>query len=466
MKTYQELLGEARRGGRVAFGELAARFRSMALSVARRHLSDESLVEDAVQEAFLTAFLKLDQLRNPTAFPSWLKAIVYSACRKLRKENVPTVPLDGGAELDAASWIEGPEELCVRWQTREMVARTLESLPGAAREACWMRYVQGLSYREIADSLGLPMGTVKRRLHEARQRIIRSSLCGERATLRVGFMPITDHLLAMVSHQRRDSAACDIQLRKFLSWDSLARALGNGHLDAAFVMLPLALHLRGRGVPLRYVLNAHLGGSSMTVRKTIPGEACAGIARMGLPHSVSTHEILFRNLLAEGRLEDGARWQGFLASYASPPYADRLLRERALDAFFCSEPWGAKAVAEGWGRQLFRSSSSCPDHVCCGLAVREDLASRHPGLLECYTALLRDAGRHVERDPRAGARIQSLYTGVDASLAEHVLLEDGIRFGDLKPDRETVARVMDQGLRLSCLSVACDLDAFLHPSFH
>ena len=88
MKTYQELVIAARAGGRGAFDELMIRFRPMTLSMARRYLGDDALAEDAVQEAFLTAYLKLDQLKNPTAFPSWIKAIIYSTCRSMRKANV------------------------------------------------------------------------------------------------------------------------------------------------------------------------------------------------------------------------------------------------------------------------------------------------------------------------------------------------------------------------------------------
>lgn len=464
MKTYQELVREAQGGGRRAFGELAARFRPMALAVALRHAGDESLAEDVVQESLLTAWLKIGQLKNPTAFPSWLKAIVYSACRTLRKGNVVEVPLDAAwDEGRAADPGEGPELLCVRWQTREMVARTLESLPGASREACWMRYVLGLPYGRIADSLGVPVGTVKRRLHDARRRIVAEFSGQGRGAIRVGYLPISDHLLAMVSHHRHDGAGFDLLLRKFLTWSSLVQALCDGHLDAAFIMVPLALHLRSLGVPLVYVLDAHHGGSSLTVRKSLSGGSGPGSRRMGLPHSVSTHENMLRGLLREGRLKDGADWQGFLAHYVSPSYVDRLIREQRLDAFFCSEPWGTKAVSDGWGTLLARSSDFYPDHVCCGLAVREGFAAGSPDLLARYAALVRDSGVRVERDPRAGARVQSLYTGVGVGLAEGVLLRSGIRYGDLTPDRERLERVLEPRSERDRSGVGRGLDGFLHP---
>ncbi len=466
MKTYQELLIEARAGGRGAFDELMIRFRPMTLSMARRYLGDDALAEDAVQEAFLTVYLKLDQLKNPTAFPSWIKAIIYSTCRSMRKAKVEETLLDGTpTELEPACRGDGPEELYVRRQTREMVFRVLESLPEAAREACRMRYMLGLPYRHIAEALGVPVGTLKRRLHDARKKMVHALDDGSETVLRVGYMPITDHLLAMVSHRHRNERdGYAVRLQKFISWDSLARSLSRGQLDAAFVMVPLALHLKTLGVPLVYVLDAHHGGSSLTVPKAIARPFETNDIRMGLPCSVSTHEFMLRSLLKEGRLEDGARWEGFLARYVSPSYMDRLFRERRLDAFFCSEPWGSKAVAEGWGRQLVRSSDVYPDHICCGLVIREEFISKHPDVSERYVKLLRASGAYVDRHPRAGAHIQSLYTGVDASLAERVLLEEGIRFGHLRPDKRRLQNVMDAGL--SRLSPSFDLDAFLHPLAH
>jgi NitT/TauT family transport system substrate-binding protein len=470
VKTYQELLIEARAGGHNAFNELTTRFRPIALSMARRHLGDDSLAEDAVQESFLTVYLKMDQLKNPTAFPSWLKAIVYSVCRRAHnKPNAREISLEEApAEWEHTRRSDGPEELCIRWQTRKMVLRVLESLPGVAREACRMRYELGLPYRHIAEVLGVPVGTIKRRLHDARKKMVRALRDPSETVLRVGYLPITDHLLAMVSHHRSEQDGYVVRLRKFISWDSLASSLCSGHLDAAFIMVPLALRLRAQGVPLVYVLDAHHGGSSLTVRKaaTRPSASDTKDMRMGLPCSVSTHEFMLRSLLKEGKLEGGARWEGFLARYVSPSYMDRLFREKQLDAFFCSEPWGSKAVAEGWGRQLVRSSDVYPDHICCGLAIREEFVSKHPDVSEHYVRLLRDSGDYVDRNPRAGARIQSLYTGVDASLAEHVLLEEGIRFGNLCPDSERLQKVMDVGLSLSRPDPSCDIDAFLHPLVH
>ncbi len=195
MKTYQELLTAAQAGGTGAFDELVIRFRPMTLSIAQRYLGDDALAEDAAQEVFLIIHCKLNQLKNPTAFPAWIKAIIYSVCRRMRNANVEAVTLEGtSVEWELACSEDGPEERYIRRQTREMVTRVLASLPGVAREACRMRYVLGLSYRHIAEALGVPVGTLKRRLHDARKKVVRALADDAETVLHVGYMPITDHL--------------------------------------------------------------------------------------------------------------------------------------------------------------------------------------------------------------------------------------------------------------------------------
>lgn len=464
-RAYLDLVEAARGGSRPAFDELTARFRPMALAEARRLVGDESLAEDAVQEAFLAVFLKLHQLRSPVAFPSWLKAIVYSACRNMRKGNVVEVPLDGAeAALQRVAATEGPEDMYVRWQTHEMVARTLESLPGVAREACRMRYVQGLSYKYISEVLGVPMGTLKRRLFDARQRIIKMMSRREAGLIRVGYMPVSDHLLAMVSHAMGGN--CRVALRKFLSWDALERALREGMVDAAFAMVPLALHLMSRGVDLVYVLNGHHEGSAV-VGRDIADTVGGGLAgkRLVLPHRFSTHRLILHGLRKNGSGEDGKGRDGSDAeaeiSYAAPSFVTGMFRRGALDAFFCAEPWSTLCESLHGGRVLMRSGELSPGHACCGLVVRREFARKHGDVVGTYVRSMRDAAHRISEDIQGAAAIQSRYTGVPRDVAERVLRGGHVQFENLCPDRDDLVRSMNAAVGAGMLDRRCDLDRFV-----
>src|SRR5919109_5294957 len=85
-----------------AFGEIVRRFQDLAFACAFGVLGDFHLAQDAAQEAFLTAWRNLDQLRKPEAFPGWLKRIVLTQCHRLtRGKHLSTVVLDVAAELPA-----------------------------------------------------------------------------------------------------------------------------------------------------------------------------------------------------------------------------------------------------------------------------------------------------------------------------------------------------------------------------
>src|ERR1051325_9514194 len=87
-----------------AFGELVARFQDMAFACAYAVLGDFYLAEDAAQEAFITAWQSLHQLRAPEAFPGWLRRIVLTRCNRLtRGKRLQVVPLELGANTPAAS---------------------------------------------------------------------------------------------------------------------------------------------------------------------------------------------------------------------------------------------------------------------------------------------------------------------------------------------------------------------------
>ncbi|MBT8359699.1 MAG: hypothetical protein KJO32_02005, partial [Deltaproteobacteria bacterium] len=77
---YQTFVSAAAEGDKEAFEVLVSRFHQMALAEAGRWLDDSGSAEDAVQEAFFTVFLKLSDLRDPRAFPAWLKKIVRTCC--------------------------------------------------------------------------------------------------------------------------------------------------------------------------------------------------------------------------------------------------------------------------------------------------------------------------------------------------------------------------------------------------
>jgi RNA polymerase sigma-70 factor (ECF subfamily) len=163
-------------------GGKAQRFRAMALpylddvySLARYLLRNPADAEDAVQECYLRAFRHFETFRGGSIKP-WLLAILRNVCRAefARRGALAAVQTEGLDEAEQCAeglWSDGadsPEANALRQLNADAVQRLVAQLPDVFRETLVLREINGLSYREIADVLGAPVGTVMSRLARAR----------------------------------------------------------------------------------------------------------------------------------------------------------------------------------------------------------------------------------------------------------------------------------------------------------
>jgi RNA polymerase sigma-70 factor (ECF subfamily) len=159
----------------------AGRFRDLALphldavySLARYLLSNDAEADDAVQECYLRAFRHFDTYRGPQIRP-WLFAILRNVCHSARaRAGADPQPAGAAEDIDEATvpiWNETPEtpeKAVLRQRDADTVRTLIEALPVQSREVIVLREIEDLSYREIADILGVPVGTVMSRLARAR----------------------------------------------------------------------------------------------------------------------------------------------------------------------------------------------------------------------------------------------------------------------------------------------------------
>jgi len=150
-----------------AYAEIVRRYQAMAFGLAWGILGDFHLAEDAAQEAFVSAWLHLPQLRRREAFGGWLRRIVVRQCRRMMRVRRPVESaLDAAAEPASADPLP-PEEAAMR-EAQRAVRAAIRALPEKHRVALGLYYVDGYSQREVAGFLGVPVGTVKSRLHAGR----------------------------------------------------------------------------------------------------------------------------------------------------------------------------------------------------------------------------------------------------------------------------------------------------------
>ncbi len=164
------LVKRAQQGDLDAFGTLVTRFQDMAHAHAYAVLGDAYLAEDAAQEAFIDAYLSLPRLRESAAFAPWFRRIVFKhAERFVRGKQIVLVPLDATADLSALTL--DPPTLAVQRETIELIRQAVAALPAHERDAVVLHYLMDAPYAEVAALLGVPLSTVKKRLHDARKRL-------------------------------------------------------------------------------------------------------------------------------------------------------------------------------------------------------------------------------------------------------------------------------------------------------
>jgi RNA polymerase sigma-70 factor (ECF subfamily) len=165
---------------REAFSQLVHRYERELYSYLRRYLGDAPMAEDTFQATFLQVHLKCDQFEEGRKFRPWLYTIATNQAidaqrRNKRHKNIsldrntrPEGSDDVGTLMDLLSSSEpAPDHNLDASHQREWIRDAVESLPEGLRQAINLVYYQGLKYREAADILEIPVGTVKSRLHSA-----------------------------------------------------------------------------------------------------------------------------------------------------------------------------------------------------------------------------------------------------------------------------------------------------------
>lgn len=180
----EELLGRFQRGETEVFGPLVKRYERELFGYLRRYLGEDALAEDVFQNTFLRLYEKIDKYQPGRPVRPWIYAIAtHQAIDALRRAGrQPTISLDQNnhhetvddpgalAGLLAAKGPEPLEQIDLR-ERQLLVRRSIDKLPDHLKLVVLLSYFQGLKYKEIAEVLEVPVGTVKSRLHFALRRL-------------------------------------------------------------------------------------------------------------------------------------------------------------------------------------------------------------------------------------------------------------------------------------------------------
>ena len=171
------LVEAAKNGSQAAYAELMERYRESVYFTMFKMVKNTDDADDLTIEAFGKAFNRLEQYSPSFAFSTWLFKIASNNCIDfIRKKRIKVTSMDTGFTrdngeiiyFDAKSNTQNPEEAIIQSQKVKMMRNLVSKLKPRYRELVELRYFDELSYEEIAETLNLPLGTVKAQLFRAR----------------------------------------------------------------------------------------------------------------------------------------------------------------------------------------------------------------------------------------------------------------------------------------------------------
>ena len=174
-----DLVARVQRGDTAAFDLLVRKYQHRVAAVISRYIRDWSEVQDVAQDTFIRAYRAIKNFRGDAQFSTWLHTIAVNTAKNHLAANNRRPPGEDIDVEDAEQFESGlrlrdtdtPERELMRQQLEQTVVAAVEALPQDLREAITLREVEGMSYEDIAERMGCPIGTVRSRIFRAREEI-------------------------------------------------------------------------------------------------------------------------------------------------------------------------------------------------------------------------------------------------------------------------------------------------------
>ena len=164
-----------RYGDREAFAEIYRAYETMVYNLALRLSGDPDRAADLTQEVFLRVYRHLERFRGRSSLKTWIYRVALNTCRsRLRRRKLVLEPVGDDAERRLSGFADerrGPEERALAGDAEKLLRGALAELPRTYREAVVLRDLEGLAYDEIAQVLGVKIGTVRSRIARGRSRL-------------------------------------------------------------------------------------------------------------------------------------------------------------------------------------------------------------------------------------------------------------------------------------------------------
>jgi RNA polymerase sigma-70 factor, ECF subfamily len=175
----RELVVRVQQGDKRAFDVLVLKYQHKIVKLISRYIRDHAECQDVAQEAFIKAYRALGGFRGDSAFYTWLYRIAINTAKNYlvaqgRRPGDDSIDAQDAEQFEGESSLKEyatPERMALKDEIERTVFQAIDELPEDLRMAITLRELEGLSYEEIAQAMGCPIGTVRSRIFRAREAI-------------------------------------------------------------------------------------------------------------------------------------------------------------------------------------------------------------------------------------------------------------------------------------------------------
>jgi NitT/TauT family transport system permease protein len=292
---------------------------------------------------------------------------------------------------------------------------------------------------------------------------------GQKKILRIGYLPITDHLvLGILDYfNKKRFVDCKIEPVIFNDWDDLKNALKAGKIDGSFILVPLAMRLRSQGSNIKLILLGNREGSVFIIDKNLKCKSIKDLKNktLAIPHKYSFHALLLHQMLEKEGLDYK---KDINLKEIPPPQMVNELKKGTIDGYFVAEPFGSEAEEEKVGKVLLLSKSAKKHHICCGLVMNETILKDHKPAMQEFTNSLVEAGNFMNDCPEKSSEIGSKFLHQSRLILKRVLSEKWRRVTawDLFPVKEEFKEMQDYMIKnMKLLDKEIRIDDFINTKF-
>ena len=288
-----------------------------------------------------------------------------------------------------------------------------------------------------------------------------------RQALTVGFLPVTCHLTCPVTDfaSKQSTTGTNFNSQRFTDFPTVAAAIKAKRIEATFMIVPLAMKLRGDGVPVKICYLGHRDGSEIVVAKNDPAKSLRDLKgkTLGIPSPYSNQNLVLHQLMHQQGMTDS----DIKIRVLPPPQMPTALAGHAIDGYFVGEPFCGKAEMDGTGRVLYYAKDIWPHFISCALVVHEDLIKEHPDQVRDLVAGIARSGAWADGHRLEAAKIVAPMYRQNQKLLEFVLTtpKDRVTYSMLTPTDADLQKIEDAALQQHVLKVPVKISDLVDRQF-